>query len=157
MKNCTRFLIFVIGIIFLGSCSVSKNQKLIIGNWQYEKMGYITKDRSANPDIDTISDSQSLVDLKNRYKDAGKEQSRALRESMYKGFSFRDDKTATLFSRGKVTHGVWKMNSKGNKIVVKDSASQKYVIQIAALDTLYLKTVNAVLDGTLQRSYKKHK
>jgi hypothetical protein len=159
MKKFSRFLTFAIVLTILGSCSLSKvNSKLVIGNWQYEKMGpYISKNRSANPTGDTISTKESLIELKTRYKDADKEEVKALRESMYKGFSFREDKTVTVFSRGYHNEGTWKLNFKGNKIVIKDSVSQKHVIQIFKLDSLNLVTVNPVLDGSLQRIYGKRK
>jgi hypothetical protein len=156
MKNSIRVIIFIIGITFLGSCSVSNvNQKLILGSWKYEKMGpYISGGSGATGD--TVSEGQSLIELKNRYKDAGKEQMRELNETMYTGLIFKEDKTVSIMLRKGQIHGVWKMNSRGDKITVKDTAtSKKYILHIVTIDSLQLKTENPVLDGKLQRNYRK--
>ena len=160
MKNSIRLLFFVIGITFFASCSVSHvNNKLIIGNWKSEKIGpFISNNKSVKPKTDSLSDEQSLNEFKQGYQNAGKDQKRALKETMYSGFLFKEDKTAVLSLGSKEIHTVWKMNSKGNNIVLKDTATlKKYVIHIVSVDSITLRTETEVLQGKLQRSFKKQK
>lgn len=157
MKIYNRILVFALGLVILGSCSVSKvNSKLIVGYWKYEKMERFSKiSNGKKTAADTLSDEQSLMELKKSYRDQDKKQIAAMNETMYTALSFKEDKTATVIFRKNNFHGVWKMNRKGNKIVVTDTTSKTYVVQITAVDSLYLKTLNPVLDGNLQRIFRK--
>ncbi|MCX6266756.1 MAG: hypothetical protein NTW16_05275 [Bacteroidetes bacterium] len=132
------------------------NSKLIVGYWKYEKMERFSKiSNGKKTAADTLSDEQSLMELKKSYRDQDKKQIAAMNETMYTALSFKEDKTATVIFRKNNFHGVWKMNRKGNKIVVTDTTSKTYVVQITAVDSLYLKTLNPVLDGNLQRIFRK--
>ncbi len=160
MKNSVRLLFFVIGITFFGSCSVSHvNNKLIIGSWKYDKIGpFISNNKNVKAKTDSLSEEQSLNEFKKGYQNAGKDQKRALKETMYSGFLFKDDKTAIISFGQKDIHTVWKMNSKGNNIVMKDTAtSKKYIVHVVSVDSITLKTESEVLLGKLQRSFKKQK
>jgi hypothetical protein len=158
MKNQGRILLLIAVVISLGSCSVSRNnKKLIVGNWQYEKMGrFVSDNQGQDPRWDTLSDHQSLVEFKKKSEEGGKEQILALSEAMFMGMSFRPDKSITFKTRKKECYGTWKISGFGKKLTVKDtSASKTYTLQIIAIDSARFTAGFAVKDGKLQRVYKR--
>jgi len=152
-------MIFLALAVTFGSCSVSRNnKKLIIGNWQYEKMGRFVSDNQGNdPRWDTLSDRQSLVEFKKKSEEGGnKEQILALSEAMFMGMSVRPDKSITFKTRKKDCYGTWKIGGFGKKLTVKDTAASKtYTLQIVAIDSANFTAGFAVPEGKLQRIYKR--
>jgi len=158
MKNPVRIFLLAALVISLGSCSVSRNnKKLIVGNWQYEKMGRFVSDKHGHdPRWDTLSDQQSLVEFKKSTEEGGKEQILAMSEAMFMGMSVRPDKSITFKTRKKECYGTWKISSSGKKLTVKDTViSKTYTLQIIAIDSASFTAGFAVKDGRLQRIYKR--
>ena len=155
MKKLIGLLLFVTGSIFLGSCTVSHvNNTLIVGNWQKEHGVAYVRDKSSK--ADSISDAQQMIELKNQYLAAGKGKAQGLRDMLYTGISFKADKTVTLSTGKKNIHGVWKMNSKGDKVVVTDtSTAVKRTLIIVSIDSLHLKISQPVIEGNFQQDFKK--
>jgi hypothetical protein len=155
MKKSIRLIIFFIGIIFLMSCTVSHlNSQLIIGKWKKEQPGSYSNGKNSRGD--TLSDAQRLVELKKLYLEAGKDKVQGLRDMMYTDISFKADKTVTLSTGKKNIHGNWKMNSKGNKVVITDtSAAVKHTLIIVSVDSLSLKISQPVIEGNFQQDFKK--
>lgn len=155
MKNILYFVIFITGSLYLGSCSVSHvNNKLIVGHWKKEQPGSYSNGKNSRGD--TLSDDQRLVELKKLYLEAGKDKVQGLRDMMYTDLSFKADKTVTLSTGKKNIHGKWKMNSKGNKVVITDtSAAVKHTLIIVSVDSLSLKISQPVIEGSFQQDFKK--
>lgn len=177
MKNSISIIIFFIGTLFLGSCTVSNmNSKFILGHWKTEQTGpFITKSNQQKagiqpggteslPDTANISafraetSRNSMVEFKNESKNAKKEQGQIMRLSLFTGITFNENKTATVYYGKKEFPAKWKMSSSGKKVTLQDtSASKKMLIRITSMDSLHMTTINKFPKGKLQKTYSKQK
>lgn len=158
MKNSARALLFIGVVVFLGSCSVSKNnKKLIIGNWQYEKMSRFNPDKQGHGvRWDTLSDFETLSEFKKMSSGGSREQVIAQTEAMFTAMSVRPDKSIDFKTRRKESHGTWKISLSGKKFTVNDTANAKtYTIKLISIDSSQLTAGFEVKGGKLERIYRR--
>ncbi len=175
MKNNTTLLLLVFSaMIMLGSCSVSNmNKQLILGRWEVVKTGpFIQKNTAAeslqagdsltalalNPDVQAEMERQGMTNYKNIARDTKKKQRQVMRASLFSSVVFDADQTATLYFGKKGFPAQWKMNRRGNKIMMRDTASSiKATLTVVLLDSLNLKTINKFPEGKLEKTYLRQK
>lgn len=159
MRYSVIFVISLLGLLLLlGSCTASRvNKKLLIGTWKQEKFGPYIKNQSQFSD--SLSDEQSIQELRMATKNSGKDQEQLLRSMRFSTITFKENKTAFVSSLKKEQLQIyWKINLKGNKITIKNpQTSKKFILQIDKIDSLHLKTRQTVIGGRLQQSFKKQK
>lgn len=158
------------------SCSVSSlDRKVIIGTWKKEKTEYlpvkeISEKKTEGKEVNTISanidpneasgldkESLNLLEFKKSIEQA-EPRSQMLITSAYKPLMiFREDTTVTLTFLKDTINGVWKINGKGDKIIVKDKTNFKITLNIEKVNSEDLIISEKFPDGILQVQYKKQK
>ncbi len=176
MKNnhILSLLLLFPAMIFLVSCSVSNmNKQLILGRWEVVKTGpFIQKNTATesiqagdslaalalNPEVQAEMERQGMTNYKNIARDTKKKQRQVMRASLFSSIVFDADQTATLYFGKKGFPARWTMNRRGNKIIMKDTASSvKATLRVVLLDSLNLKTINKFPEGKLEKTYLRQK
>lgn len=173
MKAYKFLFLSVISIFFFWSCTVSHvNETLIIGTWTNGKIkSFIVNKKFAEDTTFTVSnklrlgldpahitanEKTSLQEFKNGVKASGSFKPGSIMSNVKTEMNFKPDKTVTLLYRKGKIDGTWKMNSKGNKIIVKDTVTkEKLTINIAEINPSKLIIYEPVPIGDLMITFSK--
>jgi len=173
MKTSPLIFLSLISNLFFWSCSVSHiNEKLIIGDWTKEKTkSFIINKKYADDTNYTIAnklrlgidslntienEKASLIEFRNEAKLDGSSKVMTTMSNMKNEMDFKPDKTAIIsFRKGKLV-GTWKMNSNGNKVMVKDSVThKKIIITINKIDSTKMLISESFPKGDLMIVFRK--
>jgi len=173
MKTYRFIFLAIIGISFFSSCTVSHvNENLIIGDWKMGKIqSFIVDKKLAGDTVYTasnklrlgldsanisVNEKASLLEFKQGFKAKGNSKPVSVLTDMKNEMNFKPDKTVTILLKSGSLNGTWKMNGKGNKIVVKDALTKKKsTINIFDLDLSKLIICEQLPTGNLTILYKK--
>jgi|GEM_PF-858288 len=174
MKASKFIFISIISILFFWSCTVSNiNEKLLIGNWTNGRIkSFIVNKKFSDDTTFTASNKlrlnldsanieanerTSLTEFKIGLRAIGPIQPGIFTANMKSEMNFKPDKTVTfLFRKGIMLNGRWKMNRKGNKVMVKDTVTnKKHTINVAEIDLSKLLIYERFPVGDLMIIYNK--
>jgi hypothetical protein len=173
MKTYRFILSTIIGIAFFSSCTVSHvNENLILGKWKNGKLkSFIVDKKFAGDTAYTTSnklrlglDSANLLANEKASLLEFKQSTRTERDVKPTGgppnikteMTFKKDKTVSILLKKGSIEGTWKMNGKGNKVIIMESATKKKsTINIANIDLANLVIYEKYPAGKLTIVYSK--
>ncbi|MEI6455796.1 MAG: hypothetical protein WCO93_05870 [bacterium] len=173
MRTVKFIFFFFVGVIFFVSCTLSKvNEKLIIGKWKNGQIKSFVVDKKYASDTsfaasnklrlgqDTLNtketESKSLREFKQAVRSKGISNPNEIKTILKTEIDFKPDKTISIFFKKGKFDGTWKMNMKGNKVIVKDSITQKKnTIYIIDINQQELKISEKIPKGNLITSFKR--
>ncbi|HZX63589.1 MAG TPA: hypothetical protein VFE66_10285 [Bacteroidales bacterium] len=172
----------IVLLIFFTACSASKkiNEKLIVGNWNRDKIVSILPTAGSenySAILDSLGVPFEVSALQNEagnrkivlvtgksdklLSDSEKEEKFAMLQSIFPDFKntieFKTDKKIIISTQKTLINGTWKMNGNGNKITLSiQDVSAPMILTLVKINSTTMEIVDHFPNSDFQMLYKKH-